>query len=139
MIEYHYELPFELENEASFSKWIAKVVAGEGQKISLLSYVFCTDEYLLELNRQFLDHDTLTDILTFPYKDPSGIKGEVYISVNRVRENAKELNVEFTEELKRVMIHGVLHLLGYTDGTKEEKEIMRRLEDVKIDMFHVEQ
>ena len=139
MIEYHYELPFELENEAAFSKWIAKVVAGEGQKISLLSYVFCTDEYLLELNRQFLDHDTLTDILTFPYKDPSGIKGEVYISVNRVRENAKELNVEFTEELKRVMIHGVLHLLGYTDGTKEEKEIMRRLEDVKIDMFHVEQ
>ncbi len=139
MIEYHYELPFELEKEAAFSKWIAKVVAGEGQKISLLSYVFCTDEYLLELNRQFLDHDTLTDILTFPYKDPSGIKGEVYISVNRVRENANELNVEFTEELKRVMIHGVLHLLGYTDGTKEEKEIMRRLEDVKIDMFHVEQ
>ncbi len=139
MIEYHYELPFELENEAPFSKWIAKVVADEGQKISLLSYVFCTDEYLLELNRQFLDHDTLTDILTFPYKDPSGIKGEVYISVNRVRENANELNVEFTEELKRVMIHGVLHLLGYTDGTKEEKEIMRRLEDVKIDMFHVEQ
>ena len=139
MIQYHYELPFELENEAAFSKWIAKVVAGEGQKISLLSYVFCTDEYLLELNRQFLDHDTLTDILTFPYKDPSGIKGEVYISVNRVRENANELNVEFTEELKRVMIHGVLHLLGYTDGTREEKEIMRRLEDVKIDMFHVEQ
>ena len=139
MIEYHYELPFELEKEAAFSKWIAKVVAGEGQKISLLSYVFCTDEYLLELNRQFLDHDTLTDILTFPYKDPSGIKGEVYISVNRVRENANELNVEFTEELKRVMIHGVLHLLGYTDGTKEEKEIMRRLDDVKIDMFHVEQ
>ena len=137
MIEYHYEPPFKIQ-EDEYSLWINKVVEGEGQKIDQLSYVFCNDEYLVDLNRQFLNHDTLTDILTFPYKG-EGVKGEIYISIDRVKENAKELNIEFREELRRVMIHGVLHLLGYKDNTENQKQKMRKAEDTKLKMFHVEQ
>ncbi|MBT8204100.1 MAG: rRNA maturation RNase YbeY [Eudoraea sp.] len=139
MIEYHYELPFELEDERVYSNWITRVVEGEGQRIAQLSYVFCNDKYLLELNQKFLKHNTLTDILTFPYEDANGLKGEIYISVERVRDNANQLRVELNEELRRVMIHGVLHLLGYDDQSEADKLRMRNIEDSKLKMFHVEQ
>ena len=139
MIEYHYELSFKLENEGRYSKWITDVVHGEDCVIERLSYIFCDDTFLLELNRKYLNHDTLTDILTFPYNDSIGLKGEIYISIDRVRENADALGIDKSEELRRVMIHGVLHLLGHQDGTKEQKNRMRNLEDSKIRMFHVEQ
>ena len=139
MIEYHYELPFDLLDEGGHTEWITRVVLDEGNKIVRLSYVFCDDNYLLKLNQEFLDHNTLTDILTFPYSDEEGRKGEIYISVERVQDNAKALNIPFDDELKRVMIHGVLHLLGYTDGTAQDKRIMRAKEEEKIKMFHVEQ
>ncbi len=139
MIEYHYEVPFDLLDEGGHTEWITRVVLDEGNKIVRLSYVFCDDNYLLKLNQEFLDHNTLTDILTFPYSDEEGMKGEIFISVERVQDNAKALNIPFDDELKRVMIHGVLHLLGYTDRTAQDKRKMRAKEEEKIKMFHVEQ
>lgn len=95
-----------------------------------VSYIFCSDEYLLSLNKEFLNHDTLTDILTFTMSDaPLPIVSEIYISVDRVRENAKELNIDFLDELNRVMIHGVLHLCGYSDHTPKLKKEMTEKED----------
>lgn len=104
-----------------------------------LVYIFCDDDRLLELNRKYLNHDTFTDILTFPYQDADGIQADIFISIPRVHENAEKLGVDKKEELRRVMIHGVLHLLGYNDHSEEEKEHMRKIEDQKLRMFHVEQ
>ena len=122
---------FKLTNPKKTAAWIEKVVKAEKFKIGSLSYVFCTDKYLLEINQQYLNHDTLTDIITFDFteSDSGLLEGEIYISIPRVRENAKNLELEFTKELRRVMIHGVLHLVGYGDKGKKEKEVMRRMED----------
>ena len=97
--------------------------------MSELQYVFCDDAYLHTLNVEHLDHDTLTDIITFPYGEPPQVWGDVFISVDRVRENARELDVDFAEELRRVLIHGVLHLLGFGDKTEAEAQAMRGWED----------
>ena len=122
---------FKLPNLKKTSNWIEKVVKAERRKIGSLSYVFCTDEYLLEINQQYLDHDTLTDIITFDYTEAgsNSLEGEIYISIERVRDNAKNLGVDFSLELKRVMVHGVLHLAGYKDKTSKEKKEMRGRED----------
>lgn len=110
-------------------RWI-KAVAEKKKKIpGNLSYVFMSDEELLKLNVQFLKHNTYTDIITFDYSDGKTISGEIFISVDRVRENANKMNVDFDDELKRVIIHGVLHLCGYKDKTKSDAEIMRKEED----------
>ena len=110
-------------------RWI-KAVAEKTKKIpGNLSYVFMSDEELLKLNVQFLKHNTYTDIITFDYSDGKTISGEIFISVDRVRENANKMNVDFDDELKRVIIHGVLHLCGYKDKTKSDAEIMRKEED----------
>lgn len=125
-----YQTRFKLSNPKKTSTWIEKVVKAERSNILSLSYVFCTDKYLLGINQQFLDHDTLTDIITFDYTEKGrGIEGEIYISVPRVRENASKLGVEFQTELHRVIIHGVLHLLGYKDKTAKAKAEMRSLEE----------
>ncbi len=139
MIEYCYETSFQLRDEVKISKWIEEVVNKENKNIHSLVYIFCDDEGLLKLNKEYLDHDTYTDILTFPYEHDFGIHADIFISVPRVSENAKILDVDEEEEMKRVMIHGVLHLLGYDDHTTEEKDRMRRKEDEKLKMFHVEQ
>ncbi|MGI9551342.1 MAG: rRNA maturation RNase YbeY [Aurantibacter sp.] len=139
MIEYHYELDFRLGKESDYSIWIEKVTASESGVLEHLNYVFCGDDYLWKLNRKYLNHNTLTDILTFDYSQGRSLKADIVISVERVRENAKELGVGFDEELLRVMAHGVLHLLGYGDRTDSEKVRMRDKEDEKIKMFHVEQ
>ena len=139
MIEYCYEIDFQLEDENRISNWISKVVERENREIHNLVYVFCGDDRLLQLNKQFLNHDSYTDILTFPYQEENGIHADIFISVPRVRENAKNLGIDEDEELRRVMIHGVLHLLGYNDGNSAEKERMRAMEDAKLKMFHVEQ
>ena len=102
----------------------------EGKKFKSLSYIFCTDQFLLKLNQQYLNHDTFTDILTFTLSNsPLPIVAEIYISVDRVKENARDLKIDFLTELKRVMIHGILHLCGYEDHTKAEKKLMREKED----------
>ena len=103
-----------------------------------IDYVFCTDDYLLKINKEYLNHDTFTDIITFDYTDGHMLSGDIFISTDRVKENAGIFNVDFLNELRRVMSHGILHLVGFGDKTYEEKENMRAKEEEKIKMFHVE-
>ena len=139
MIEFHYEMDFMLQDESKYVDWIKDLVTSEGGEISRLDYIFCTDAYLLEKNQQFLKHDTYTDIITFDYSDGKTIAGDVFVSIERVKENSDKYNVRFNEELLRVMSHGVLHLLGYSDKSEQERAIMRQKENEKIKLFHVEQ
>jgi len=139
MIEFHYELDFKLADESKHIIWIEEVLKSEEAEMSQLDYIFCTDEFLLAKNKQFLNHDTLTDIITFDYSARRCISGDIFISIERVRENSQKYNVRFEIELLRVMAHGVLHLLGFKDKTKEESTIMRAKENEKIKLFHVEQ
>ena len=137
MIDFNYETDFELSDEAKYAEWISKVVASEGKKEGEISYIFCDDEYLLEINQQHLDHDTLTDIISFDYTIGNEISGDIFISVERVKDNAVDFNVAFDEELLRVMSHGVLHYCGYKDKGDEEEKLMRIKEEEKIALFHV--
>ena len=139
MIHYNYETEFTLANEAIYSDWVENVIVSEGKLLGELSYIFCDDEYLLEINQQYLDHDTLTDIISFDYTEGDLVSGDIFISVERVRDNANDLNVSFEEELKRVLIHGVLHYCGYKDKSTEDEALMRLKEDEKIKLFHVKQ
>jgi rRNA maturation RNase YbeY len=138
MIDFHYETDFSISGESKFADWIGRIVTSEGETFSQLDFIFCDDEYLLKINQDFLDHDTYTDIITFPYGDLNGIAGDIFISVERVKENATVFEVDFDLELKRVMAHGVLHLLGFGDKSEEEVSRMRLKEDEKIKLFHVE-
>lgn len=137
MIEFYSETAFKLAHPQKHTDWIIEAAAQKGYAVEALNYIFCDDDYLLDINKRFLQHDYLTDIITFPGDDGPGLKGDIFISVDRVLENAALYNVTFDEELRRVMIHGTLHLMGYTDGTKEEKEIMRSEEDAMLHLFHV--
>lgn len=139
MISFNYETGFELSDEASYSTWLSGVIRSEGKKEGEINYIFCDDDYLLQMNIQYLDHDTLTDIISFDYTVGKEINGDIFISVERVRENAADFNVPFEEELKRVMAHGILHYCGYKDKTEEDERLMRKKEDEKTAMFHVEQ
>lgn len=138
MISFNYECDFELPNEAAYEKWLHEVIISEGKKEGDINYIFCDDEYLLQMNIQYLDHDTLTDIISFDYTVGNEIAGDIFISVVRVRENATDFNVTFDEELKRVMAHGVLHYCGYKDKSEDDEVLMRTKEEEKISMFHVE-
>ncbi len=139
MISFHSQNDFTLDQPRLYRPWISSIFDRENKTIRSLSYVFCSDEYLLDINKQFLDHDTLTDIITFDYSSEGLIEGEIYISTDRVAENAVTFNVGFQDELLRVMAHGALHLVGYKDKTKEETQIMREKESEMISMFHVKQ
>ncbi|MEZ4809826.1 MAG: rRNA maturation RNase YbeY [Allomuricauda sp.] len=139
MIEFHFESEFVLEDTSEHSHWINRVIESEGFHLGELAYVFCNDAYLLKLNQDYLGHDTFTDIITFDYTYGKTVSGDVFISTERVFENAKMFGIEFREELLRVMCHGILHLMGYKDKTEEEEFLMRNKEDEKIKMFHVEQ
>jgi probable rRNA maturation factor len=138
MISFNYENEFELQNEDQIATWISAVILSENKKEGDINYIFCDDEYLLNLNEQYLDHDTLTDIISFDYSVGNELHGDIFISVERVRENAQDFNVTFEEELKRVLVHGVLHYCGYKDKSEEDEQLMRSKEDEKIKMFHVE-
>lgn len=137
MISFNYETEFELGDEALFSNWISRVIASEKKKEGEINYIFCDDAFLLDVNQKYLDHDYYTDIISFDYSVGNELHGDVFISVERVRENAVDFNVAFDEELKRVMAHGILHYCGYKDKSEEEELLMRRKEDEKIEMFHV--
>jgi probable rRNA maturation factor len=139
MISFNYELDFKISNEQEFSSWISSVVLSEEKLEGEINYIFCDDDYLLELNQKHLNHDTLTDIISFDYSMGNEIHGDIYISIERVRENAIDFNVPFEEELKRVMVHGVLHYCGYKDKSDQDEQLMRSKEDSKIKMFHVKQ
>ncbi|WP_298237225.1 rRNA maturation RNase YbeY [uncultured Algibacter sp.] len=129
MINFNYETTFKLETEDEISKWISNAISSEGFKLEEISYVFCNDEYLHKLNVEFLNHDTLTDIISFDYSMGKLIQGDIFISVERVRDNAKDFGVSFDEELNRVIIHGVLHYCGYKDKTSSDAEVMRAKEN----------
>ena len=129
MISYTSQNDFTLCNEKEISLWIQEVITKEHLELGELSYVFCSDDFLHEMNLEYLEHDTLTDIITFDYREGNMINGEIYISTDRVAENAKEFSVSFEEELHRVMIHGILHISGYDDLSDTEEEQMRAKED----------
>ena len=129
MINFNYETDFILESEGEVTKWVIETISAEGFKLEEVNYVFCDDDYLHKLNVEFLKHDTLTDIISFDYSIGKIIQGDVFISVERVKENAKDFGVNFIEELHRVIIHGILHYCGYKDKTVEEAKTMRNKEN----------
>ena len=129
MISFNYETEFSLENEQQISNWISSVISEEEFREGEINYIFCDDDYLLKLNLEFLKHDTYTDIISFDYTVGKEINGDVYISIERVRDNANDFNVEFIDELNRVMVHGVLHYCGYKDKSEDEEKAMRLKEN----------
>lgn len=138
MISFNYETDFELENEAQYEEWISRIIESEGFDEGEINYIFCDDEYLHKINVEYLDHDTLTDIISFDYTVGNVLQGDIFVSVERVQDNAKDFNVSFEEELKRVLSHGVLHYCGYKDKSPEDEALMRSKEEEKMQMFHVE-
>ena len=134
---------FEPLDTRKVKKWISEVIIRHGKTVGNINYLFCDDDYLLEVNQQYLNHDTYTDIITFDYVAGNLISGDIMISVDRVGENASMYGVAFEQELRRVIIHGVLHLLGQGDKSEIEAAEMRRLEESSLAlweaMFHVEQ
>lgn len=134
MIYYNYETKFTLENETKVSDWISNAINSEGYELEEISYIFCDDDYLLEKNIKYLNHDTLTDIISFDYTIGKQISGDIFISIERIKENCNEFNTEFIDELHRVIIHGVLHFCNFKDKTKEEKQTMRTKEDYYLSL-----
>ncbi len=132
MISFNCETDFHLQNDKLLSKWISETIKAEGFKEGDINYVFCDDDYLHKLNIEFLQHDTLTDIISFDYSVGKELHGDVFISTERVKENAHDLNVDFVIELHRVMIHGILHYCGYKDKAKEDKTRMRQKEELYL-------
>lgn len=139
MVIFNYETDFQLENESDYEQWIDAVIESEGKESGEINYIFCDDEYLHNINMQYLNHDTLTDIISFDYCIGDLISGDIFVSIERVQDNAKDYEVSFNEELLRVLAHGVLHYCGYKDKTEDEALLMRSKEQEKINMFHVEQ
>ncbi|WP_214073532.1 rRNA maturation RNase YbeY [Mucilaginibacter sp. dw_454] len=124
------DITYKLKDKAKLRRWITDTVIAEGYKLSELTYVFCSDAYLLQINQQYLDHDTYTDIITFDNSEEEGkIVGDIFISIPRIQENAAKFKVSDADELHRVIIHGALHLLGYTDKSAPAKKKMTEKED----------
>nr|WP_315154784.1 rRNA maturation RNase YbeY [uncultured Flavobacterium sp.] len=139
MINFNYESEFTLENEEAIADWLSAVIVSENKSEGEISYIFCDDEYLHKINLEYLNHDTLTDIISFDYTMGNEISGDIFVSIERVLDNAKDYNTLFEDELKRVLVHGVLHYCGYKDKSEADEALMRSKEDEKIKMFHVEQ
>ena len=138
MAPVHFFFPyqnFSLTQRTELKSFIREIFKKENKKLLSLQYVFCTDEYLLEINRQYLQHDFYTDIITFELGTAEKIDGEIYISAERVRENSRLMQTSFKEELHRVIFHGVLHLCGYKDKLKNEKLEMRTKEDRLLQLY----
>ncbi len=129
MIDFNYELDFRLDSEEATRAWISKCIVDFEKEEGELQYIFCDDDYLHKLNVEFLEHDTLTDIISFDYVMGDLISGDIFISIERVKENSEELGIDFKDELDRVIIHGILHYFGIDDKTENDKVIMRSKED----------
>ena len=128
------DLSFKLDNELKTQAWVFKTIGDENKIPGEINYIFCSDSYLHKMNLEHLDHDTLTDIITFNYCIDSIINTDIFISVDRVKENAQDFNATFENELNRVMIHGILHLIGYDDKSEEDKKTMRAKEDFYLNL-----
>jgi len=139
MINFNYESDFTLENEEAIATWLSAVIVSENKTEGEINYIFCDDEYLHKINLEYLNHDTLTDIISFDYTMGNEISGDVFVSVERVIDNAKDYNTSFNDELKRVLVHGVLHYCGFKDKSQTDEFLMRNKEDEKLLMLHVEQ
>ena len=135
MINYNYETNFSLKGPNKISSWIANIIKSFNLKVGEINYVFCSDEYLHKINKAFLNHDTYTDIISFDYKLGNSINGDIYISIDRVKDNSLLYKVSFEEELRRVMIHGILHFCGFKDKTEEDKKVMREKENECLSLF----
>lgn len=133
MIEFNYETNFILEDESLLKDWIITIASEQNFEVGEINYIFCDDAYLHKLNVEFLDHDTLTDIISFDNSLGKLLNGDIFISVERVKDNAAEFKVSFQDELHRVMIHGVLHYMGYKDKSSDEKKMMRNQENLALE------
>ena len=134
MIHYNNETTFQLENQEEISHWIIATIKEENCKLEEVSYIFCDDAYLLEKNIKYLNHNTLTDIISFDYSVGKLISGDIFISIERVKENASTFKVSFKDELHRVIIHGILHYCGYKDKTEAHKKEMRTKENYYLSL-----
>lgn len=130
------DIKFSLKEKNKHKRWLKAIAEDEGVKITDLNYIFCTDEYLHQINLNYLNHDTYTDIITFDNSEKAGtIAGDIFISIERILENAEKIGNGVDNEILRVMSHGLLHLIGYKDKTKEDKKLMTEMEDKSISLF----
>ena len=137
MIDFVYNTDFRLSNKEVFSRWLISVANDEGFLIDTLVFLFVDDNEILEMNKKFLKHDYYTDVITFGELEDKKISGDIAISIERVLDNSKTYGVEFEDELKRVMVHGLLHIMGYNDKASNDKSVMSKKEKKAIKMFHV--
>ncbi|WP_299678225.1 rRNA maturation RNase YbeY [uncultured Tenacibaculum sp.] len=137
MIAFNYETNFELTDEKRTSEWIIKCIEEENHELGEVNYIFCDDTYLHKINVEFLQHDTFTDIISFDYSLGKLVSGDIFISIERVKENASKFEVSFQEELHRVIIHGILHYMGFKDKTDNEKQIMRDKENTCLKVLNL--
>ena len=135
MIRYFCEdIKFTYKNKLANNRWLKMVAGSEIRKIGDINVIFCSDNYILDVNMKYLQHDYFTDIITYDYCEGKGLSGDLFISVDSVRENSIEFGTDFEEELHRVIVHGVLHLIGYDDHTEEDKKVMRQKENYYLQM-----
>ena len=139
MIDFVYNTDFRLANKDVFSRWLISVANDEGFLIDTLVFLFVDDNEILEMNKKFLKHDYYTDVITFGDLEDKKISGDIAISIERVLDNSKTYGVEFEDELKRVMVHGLLHIMGYNDKASDDKSVMSQKENKAMKMFHVKQ
>lgn len=136
MISFHYEHTEKLYDERLTAEWISQIIIKDGFEVGEINFIFCDDTYLLGLNQQYLKHDTLTDVISFDNSLSKLIAGDIFISAERVAENAKDFQVSFHEEIHRVMVHGVLHFMGFKDKTDEDKKLMRTKENTCLSILN---
>lgn len=129
------DVDFTLPNEAKTIEWLTQIITNEKKITGNISYIFCSDEHLLTINKEYLNHDYYTDIITFDYTDKGIISGDIFISLDRIKDHANDYKVTFENELYRVIAHGVLHLIGYNDKTDEEQELMTKMEDTCLSLL----
>ena len=134
MIDFNYLDKFQLSNEQEVRSWLEYVLDEEDRDLGEVSYIFCDDDYLYDINIKYLKHNTLTDIISFDYSLGKVVSGDIYISVERVEENARDRDIVFVDELHRVMVHGLLHYIGYRDKTDSQKKAMRKKEDYYLSL-----
>lgn len=128
------DIDFSLDNTEAITVWLTKVCEQENKALDIVNYIFCTDEYLLKINQEHLNHDYYTDVISFPYSTEV-VEGDIFISIDRIKENAISHKVTFKQELSRVMVHGLLHFLGYRDKTVQEQTLMTSKENYYLDQL----
>lgn len=136
MIHFFSETAFEFQEQGFFNDWLYACVDMRGYNVGNINYIFCDDDYLLELNQKHLQHDYYTDIITFDYTDKTTLHGDIFISIDRIADNAYDYNTSFDQEIARVMIHGLLHMMGFKDKTEEEQKLMRIAEDECLSLLY---